>query len=347
MKIHGVAASFLLPIMRTIVRKGLGWDSFCAMASIDASLIHQEDARIPEVEFERIVQAAAAFTGDDAFGLHQGQEMNLSDLGVPGYVMLHSKTLGKALEAYQKYNLIICSNFNVTWVGEGPDILIHLSLRDSETPPGRHCIEDMAASLYQIMLVLSGRLIPIKQVTFMHKGPLNVEPYSQVFGMIPDFCQAANTIRLDKEVLDYHVVRADSRLLGIFEAIAEEAKGRLTHGPLLTDQLSNWIIECMPSHFPTIGEAAKEMRMGVRTLQAKLTQERTSYSRLANEVRKELAQCYLAKPELTVAEIAYLLHFSEPSAFHTAFKKWTGRAPGEYRQQLQERRGMEDFVSWK
>lgn len=121
MKNHGVAASFLLPVMRTIVRKGLRWDSFCMMAAIDANLLHQEEARIPEVEFERIVQAAAAFTGDDAFGLHQGQGMNPSDLGVPGYVMLHSKTLGKALEAYQTYNLIVCSNFNATSRQTGVD----------------------------------------------------------------------------------------------------------------------------------------------------------------------------------------------------------------------------------
>jgi AraC-like DNA-binding protein len=40
---------------------------------------------------------------------------------------------------------------------------------------------------------------------------------------------------------------------------------------------------------------------------------------------------YLADEKVAIAEIAYLLGFSEPSAFHRAFKRWTGRTPAEAR----------------
>lgn len=88
----------------------------------------------------------------------------------------------------------------------------------------------------------------------------------------------------------------------------------------------------MGFHFPNLQEAAKEFLMSPRTLQLRLKAENTSYNRLANEVRKELAIRYLAQTEYTIGEIAYLLHFSEPSAFQTAFRKWTKLTPGEYRQ---------------
>lgn len=331
----GVSVSLLYPIMRTMVRKGFDWDTFCKHISIEPSLLQQEEARISEDGWDRIVQEASVFTGDEAFGLHQGMNMNISDLGVLGYVMLHSKTIGKALDAYQKYNLIVCNGFNAAIESQENDIIIRLFLSHNGRQPSRHCIDDMAASLYQIMLGLSGRLIPIKEITFMHGQPPEIDPYVSVLGVLPRFNQNANKLRFHKEVLDYPVVRADTRLLGVFEAIAEEARGKLTQGSRLTNELSKWIIERMPSQYPTLQDAAKEMRMGVRTLQAKLKVENTSYNRLANEVRKELALCYLAKLELTIGEIAYLLHFSEPSSFQSAFRKWTGITPGEYRQRVQ------------
>lgn len=67
--------------------------------------------------------------------------------------------------------------------------------------------------------------------------------------------------------------------------------------------------------------------MSPRSLQARL-KEGTSYNRLAGELRKELAVRYLAREEHSIAEVAYLLHISEPSAFHSAFNKWTGMTPG-------------------
>ncbi|WP_240418060.1 AraC family transcriptional regulator [Paenibacillus periandrae] len=332
MNTQGVSVSLLFPIMKSLALGGYDWDAFCTYAEIDASLLLREEARIEQEEFERMVKAAARYTGDDLFGLHQGQRMGISDLGVLGYVMLHSKTLGQALSAYQKYNFIVCSGFNADIDIEGEDVVISLFLNNSPEVPSRHCIEDMTVSFYQILLGLSCRVIPIRAVQFMHGPPAVMDEYEAVLGVVPQFHQQANTLRLSKEVLDYPVIGSDARLLGVFKAMAEEVRVKLTVGSDLKVRLSRWIIECMPSHFPTLQEAAKEMHMSVRTLQSRLKAEGTSYNRLANEIRKELAIRYLAQHEYSIAEIAYLLHFSEPSAFQTTFRKWTNVAPGEYRQ---------------
>lgn len=329
-----MSVSLLLAIRKTLVFKGFDWDLFCEHASIDSSLLSHAEARIPGEDFERIVQAAAVYTGDEDFGLHQGQAMEISSLGILGYVMLHSKTLGKALEGYRKYNFIVCSNFNADLVIEGEDVIIHLFINHSHKLPSRHCIEDMATSMHRIMMGLSCRTIPIKEIQFMHSEPSSLDEYRSILGVTPKFNQESTSMRMSKEVLDYPVLSEDIRLLSVFEAIAEEVRIKLTKGSLLTAELYKWIIACIPSHFPSLQDAAQEMKMSVRTLQAKLKSENTSYNRLANEVRKELAISYLVKPDYTLAEIAYLLHFSEPSAFQTAFKKWTGVAPGEYRMEI-------------
>lgn len=332
-----VSVSLVFPIMKTMALGGYDWDSFCAYAGMDAGLFRIPEARIVQGDFERIVKAAARYTGDDMFGLHQSQRLNLYDLGVLGYVMLHSKTLGKALSAYQKYNFIDCSGFNVDIEVQGGDVVISMFLSNSLEAPSRHFIECMTASFYQTLLALSCRPLPIKEIRFMHTPPSQIEEYEAVFGIIPLFHQKVNSLRLSKEILDYSIIGSDTRLLDVFQAMAEEVSAKLASSYSgMTSNLNKWIIECMPSHFPNLQEAAKEFFMSPRTLQLRLKAENTSYNRLANEVRKELAIRYLAQPEYTIGEIAYLLHFSEPSAFQTAFRKWMNLTPGEYRQRERE-----------
>ncbi len=332
-----VSVSLVFPIMKTMALGGYDWESFCAYAGMDAGLFRIPEARIVQGDFERIVKVAARYTGDDMFGLHQSQRLNLYDLGVLGYVMLHSKTLGKALSAYQQYNFIDCSGLNVDVEVQGEDVVISMFLGNTQEDPSRHFIEGMMTSTYQALLALGCRSLPFKEVRFVHAPPSQIEEYEAVLGIMPLFHQKANSMRFSKEILDYSIIGSDTRLLDVFQAMAEEVSAKLASSYSgMTSNLNKWIIECMPSHFPNLQEAAKEFLISPRTLQSRLKAENTSYNRLANEVRKELAIRYLAHPEYTIGEIAYLLHFSEPSAFQTTFRKWMNLTPGEYRQRERE-----------
>jgi AraC-like DNA-binding protein len=71
--------------------------------------------------------------------------------------------------------------------------------------------------------------------------------------------------------------------------------------------------------------------MSARSLQRRLGDEGTSFDAVIDELRRDLAHRYLADPRIAIAEVAYLLGFSEPSAFHRAFKRWTGATPSEAR----------------
>lgn len=337
MRQGNVSVTLLYPMMRTMSLHGFEWDGFCKAAGIDSAITLDADARMPTEVFERVVETAVRYTGDALLGLHQGGRFAISDLGLLGYVMMHSGTLEGALAESMRYNDIVCTGFRVMVEPEGDDMIVMLSL-DGSAHPSRHCVEEMAASFYRTMQELSCRTIPLKSIAFMHELPdelaSRMEEYADVFGIAPLFGAAANSLRFGKEVLTYPVVGSDTRLQGIFKSLAEEARAKLASGTSLSDKLKAWILSCMPSHYPTLSQAANAMLMSTRTLQERLKAENTSYNRLANEVRKELAIAYLARPEYAIGEIAYLLHFSEPSAFHSAFRRWTNASPGEYRQQV-------------
>ncbi|KRF03774.1 transcriptional regulator [Paenibacillus sp. Soil766] len=336
MKSHDVAISMVYPIMKTVVQKGFDSEQFCKYASFDASLLQDVEVRISGEELERLTIAAAHYTQDTHFGLHQGQIMEFADMGILGYVMMHSQTVVDALTAYQRYNVLLCSGFNLDWDVEGDDVRISMFLQHpGQGQMSRHCIEDMASSLFRLIGRLSNRAIQLREVAFRHEATADLTPYQAIFGRIPNFAANSHYLRFSKDVLHYPILYSDAKLLSIFENIAQETRQELTQSSRFTDRVVQWIHSCMPSFFPSLQQTADFLQMSSRTLQHKLKEENTTYNDLSIQVRKELAMGYLRKWEFSVGDIAYVLHFSEPSAFLNAFKKWTGLTPGQYRATIQ------------
>jgi AraC-like DNA-binding protein len=82
---------------------------------------------------------------------------------------------------------------------------------------------------------------------------------------------------------------------------------------------------------PDFEALTRMLNMSARTLRRRLEKEGSSYQRLKDNTRRDAAISLLSRTRLPIAEIAARVGFSDPSAFHRSFKKWTGLAPGEYR----------------
>lgn len=336
MKSQGVAISMIYPIMKTLVHKGFDTEQFCKYAHFDINLLKDVEVRISGEELERLTIAAAAFTNDDHFGLHQGQIMEFADMGILGYVLMHSNSVVDALMSYRRYNVILCSGFNIDWDIQGDDVLIRMFLQHEgrKGPMSRHCIEDMASSLYRLMARLSNHHLPLQEIVFTHTAPGDTTPYLDIFGQIPRFGENETYLRLSKDILNFPILYSDAKLLAVFENIAQETKATLTQSSQISEQVVQYMRTSSPSFFPTLQQTAEALGTSSRTLQHKLKEELTTYNDLSTQVRRELAMSYLRKWEFSVGDIAYALHFSEPSAFQNAFKKWTGLTPGQYRSHL-------------
>ncbi|NEP18534.1 MAG: helix-turn-helix transcriptional regulator, partial [Leptolyngbya sp. SIO4C1] len=85
---------------------------------------------------------------------------------------------------------------------------------------------------------------------------------------------------------------------------------------------------------PKLDAIAAKLGYSSRTLQRKLQQAGTSFQQVLDDIRRELAFQYLQETQLTASEIAFLLGFSENSAFTRAFRRWTAITPGDYRRMV-------------
>ncbi|MEK3883528.1 AraC family transcriptional regulator [Paenibacillus sp. PL2-23] len=328
---QGVAVSMVYPLLKSLTHRRVEPSKFFEHAGFDARVLKDVEARIPGEELERLMKEAAAYTGDEHFGLQQGQITDFADMGILGYVMMHSGKVSDALQAYERYNTILCSGFNLERELAGDELRLRLVLQQ----PGsmsRHCVEDMASSVYRMICRISNRTVPLLGIQFSHGKPSDTAPYVSCFGTVPVFQGPDNILRLAREVLDYPVLYADPKLLAAFEAIAQETMDGLTPADSVSAQVTRWIKANMGAYFPTLRQTAEALGTSARTLQLKLKKENTTFHSLTAAVRKELAMGYLKRREYSIGDIAYALHFSEPSAFQSAFKRWTGMTPGQYRE---------------
>ena len=82
---------------------------------------------------------------------------------------------------------------------------------------------------------------------------------------------------------------------------------------------------------PSFEELTGLLNMSARTLRRRLEKEGTSYQRIKDNARRDVAITLLSREGLTVSAVAEQVGFSDPSAFHRSFKQWTGQSPGSYR----------------
>jgi AraC-like DNA-binding protein len=128
-------------------------------------------------------------------------------------------------------------------------------------------------------------------------------------------------------VLDLASSRRDTRLHRLLRGYADAALERLPAASSATGRVLQALKDELQGGRPTLATIAKKVAMSPRTLNRRLAEEGLVFSSLRDSLRKELAESYLRHGSMTVAEVSYLLGFSQPSAFHRAFKRWTGSPP--------------------
>ncbi len=136
---------------------------------------------------------------------------------------------------------------------------------------------------------------------------------------------------LDPAALDAPSRRADplvSELLARNAAAALDARPRCGGAER---QVVEALTRLLPSGLPRMADVARELGSSPRSLRRRLAEEGLTFEALRDETLRALALERLENPRVSVAEVAYLLGFSEARAFHRAFRRWTGVTPGQFR----------------
>ena len=123
----------------------------------------------------------------------------------------------------------------------------------------------------------------------------------------------------------------NGELLGLLEGYAEKLLGRIRPEQTWSARVAEVLGRTLMDGKPRVAQAARLLGVSRRGLQGKLKEEGTTYQAVLDQVRHQLAVAYLKEDAVTLAEAAFLLGFSDQSAFTHAFRKWTGDSPHRFR----------------
>ena len=299
---------------------------------VDDATLGEPDALVPMRAGVEFLRRAVERTGDELLGLHLAERAEPGSFDVHFYAMLSSATLGAAYERLCRYQRLVHETSRVELAIEGEQSILRHVL------PGGLAAPRQTAEFLLACWVRIGRLITDAdwtpwEVRFAHPAPPDSSELQRFFRAPVHFARGENALVLPLALLDTPCVRADPALVAVLDRYAADRLLRAPEGASFADRARAVIVEELQGREPTAARVALRLKTSVRTLNRLLADEGTSHRKMLDSVRQELATRHLARNELSIAEIAFLLGFSELASFHRAFKRWTGATPRTFREQ--------------
>jgi AraC-like DNA-binding protein len=252
-------------------------------------------------------------------------------IGLLYYVLASSETFGEALGHTARYSSIVNEGFRVT-LREGKEIDVVFESVGIPRRLNRHQIEFSFATFIRACREITKRRLTANHVRFVHRRSLTSE-MSSFFGGYVEFGADVDQVTFSRSILDTAVASADPYLNKL---LVKQYEDVLAHRTLnrnaFTLRVENAIVPLLPHGKANVKDVAQKLGMSQRTLTRHLASEGLTFVKMLQELRLDLAKRDLADRDLSITQIAWLLGYSEVSAFTNAFKRWTGKTPRTARQ---------------
>ncbi len=276
---------------------------------------------------------------DESGGVLYGSPTPFGTTRLLLYSVIHCRSLSAVLERAMEFNAACRERRDEIRVNrlevdkEGRLASLHYySVADPANPPP----QDGALCGLSMWLRLCGWLIGqhIDLVSAQCAGPAPDKPDAlrHFFPCPVSFDAESNAVTFSARQLEAPVVRTEVEL----EKFLPVAPYHVVIKPVASDanissRIRNLLGDDFRQEMPSFEELTAMLNMSPRTLRRRLEKEGTSYQRIKDNARRDVAISSLSRERMTVSDVAEQVGFSDPSAFHRSFKKWTGLSPGEYR----------------
>jgi AraC-like DNA-binding protein len=323
--------------------RGADPNAILARAELAAGDLTDPERRVPLIRFLKLLEICADQLGDPHFGLRFGTQYDPRHAGVVGNLALASRTVRGALQTISRYL----------------PTMVDSAIYRLDVEAGMA----FSYSYYVDPLMMTYRQKNDWGVAFVCNvirhglGEPNWAPAEVVLPQLPAESAAARRermgllrarvrgghawagIRFDAAVLERPMKTADAAIERLMRHYGDLQLASLkTQGDEL-ERLRRSIAQLVVEGDSSVERLAQNLGWSVRTLQRRLAAQGLNHSDLLAEVRKTLALNLLENPSLGIAQIGYLLGYSEVSTFNHAFRRWVGQAPGDYRNSRMASRG--------
>jgi AraC-like DNA-binding protein len=272
--------------------------------------------------------AVAAEVDDEFFGMGE-RPMRRGSFTLLCHCVLHARTLDQALRRALRFLGVVLEDPSGELVIR--DDRAEIVLADKGIARSAFAYRTYWILLHGIACWLVGRRIPIRRVDFRCTEPLEGADYRLFFGAPVQFSQPVSRLAFDRAVLKLPIVRTEQALKQFLRGAPANILVRYRYDAGLAATVRKRLRQQAPLAWSGFADLAAQMHMSPSTLRHRLQAEGQSYACIKDEIRRDRAIEMLQTSDAAVGDIAAQLGYSEPSAFHRAFRKWTTKSPAAFR----------------
>ncbi len=313
-----------------LAERGIPAAAMLEAARIGPESMSDAECKISLKQQYEVQRAGIRLCGETGLMTQLAQRLHLTTYGIAGYALLSSANLGEAVRVAELYSPLLNLKFSLSLVEEWPTA--RLCLKDRyvmDDAMHRSCLTLELAKIATLLRDVLGEDFKPDSACCASSDANELDALSEILG-----CEVKSS--------DTTEIRFDAALLAqplpLFHLSTHAACLRVCDA-LMTGLASRFdlvrhikeIILKATGRPPALPELALELCVSQRTLRRRLVSLDTSYNKILEDVRKELAVRYLTTTQMTTEDIAQLIGYSEAANFRHAFKRWTGASPSSYR----------------
>lgn len=334
-----IAISFVHEALVCVRSRGLDPNALLMQVGISPELLASPTARISSRHYGALWHLIAQTLDDEFFGMDR-HRMKTGSFTLLCHTVIHSDTLERALRRALRFFRLVLDEMAGELSREGDTA--HIVLRDvnsgmagdceAPAPPKRaFAYGTYLIILHGVACWLVGRRIPLSNADFRCAEPAFSDEWRVLFSQSLNFDQDQCRISFSARYLDMPNVQNEQTMKEFLRSAPANFLVKYKNSASLSARIRRRLREWSPGAWPDFESLAHQFNASPATLRRRLDEEGESYRAIMDELRRDLAITLLSDTQRSISEIASELGFAESSAFHRAFKKWTGARPGEYR----------------
>lgn len=328
-----ISIYFVRSALEPLLEQGIDPRPLLDEAGIAPAMLESEQARVSARSFSILWLGVARALDDELFG-QDSRRMKVGSFAMLCHAAVHCATLGEALHCMTRFFNLLLDDFHCSVASDEQQARLTIRGR-GDRPPRVLGHETLLMLFHGVACWLVGRRIPVLHAAFAYPEPARGAEYQRMYSEQLSFGQDATVLTFDRSCLALPVIQSQASMREFVRRAPANIVLKYRNSSGLAAQIRRRLRDTPRNAWPDFETLARELNRTTATLRRRLEEEGQSYQAIKDQLRRDMAIDFLTHSGKSVADIALALGFAEASAFHRAFKKWTGSGPGEYRQRVQ------------
>lgn len=313
---------------------GVACEPILRTAGLSRADLQSPERSAPFADLDRVIGHCVRETGCAHFGLLMGQHINLQTFGVAGRLARHAPSVGAALQDLAAYFVLHDNGGSINLSIHEGSVTFSYGVHVSGLRNANQVYDLAVAAMVNVMRQFCGPAWRPEVVLLPRRRPANIRPYREYFLAPLRFDSILAAIAFPEHCLNQPVTDADPLLRTLL--VDSAATAIVRRDPILHGDVRRAIRLLLLTQQCSRAEVARRLGLHERALGRRLQATGTTFQRLLDDTREEIARQLLCDTDIPVARVATALGYGDSTVFARAFARWTGHTPSQYRAHLRQ-----------